>query len=160
LREAKLTQIYTAIWPFHWLTTLKNALPPGLISAEQFPLLFGYIARFEKAFKAAATANTRKSLSGPEVLSLISDCPAPSSTPNDTVWQAEITVGSGLEKGDEVQIWPVETGYKHKDRGVLVKLDVNEIVLERELGEGGKGKLRIHAPRHGFKVRKVEDTKL
>lgn len=60
---------------------------------------------------------------------------------------------SGLSKGDEVEVWPIDSGFNHKDRGRLVKLDGGEIVVE------GKTKnektVKIHAPRHGFRVRRV-----
>jgi hypothetical protein len=71
------------------------------------------------------------------------------------VWDEEASMGTGLQAGDEVDIWPVETGFRHKDRGRLVKLDGAQMVIERTLGQGGAGVLRIHCPRHGFKVKKV-----
>lgn len=148
-----------AVWPFHWLTTLPGALPPSLISATQFPKLFAYIDRFNQAVKAAA-ANKAPKISGPEVLSLISSAPALAAS-DVGVWSEEAEgVRSGLKQGDEVRLWPIDSGVKHKDYGTLVKLDGQEVVIERDLGEGGKGRIRIHAPRHGFRVSKLEGVKL
>lgn len=60
---------------------------------------------------------------------------------------------SGLRKGDEVEVWPVDTGFTHRERGRLVGLNGGEIVVEGTTGRG-RG-VRIHAPRHGFRVRRV-----
>lgn len=65
----------------------------------------------------------------------------------------EVGDPSGLQKGDEVEVWPTDSGSNHRDRGRLVKLDGGEIVVQGRTG-GGKT-VRIHAPRHGFRVRKV-----
>lgn len=102
----------------------------------------------------------RKSLTGPQVLSLLSSYPKSTESNELGVWNAEEFVGSDLKKGDEIELWPVETGFRHKDRGVLVQLDGREMVLERDLGEGGNGKIRIHAPRHGFRAKKLAEAKL
>jgi hypothetical protein len=147
-----------ATWPFHWLTTLNGSLPDDLISAKQFPRLFSYLSRFDDAVKTARVSNKRKSLSGEQVLSLISSS-ASSFEGDSGIWDGEKAVNSGLKEGIEVQIWPIETGFRHKDRGVLVKLDGNEVVIERSL-EKGEGKIRIHAPRHGFRISKIDEAKL
>lgn len=145
-----------AIWPFHWLTTLPGALPPNLISATQFPLLFAYISRFDAAVKAAGATKAPK-LSGPDVLALIAGTPELQAEEEGAgEWDAE----SGFGRGEEVRIWPVDSGVRHKDRGRLVRLDAEEVVVERQLGEGGKGNIRIHAPRHGFRVGRVEGANL
>ena len=64
-------------------------------------------------------------------------------------------VGAGLRKGQLVGSWPVDTGFRHKDVGKLVKLDKDELVLEVE-GEGGKT-VRVHHPRWNFRCKAVED---
>lgn len=148
------------IWPFHWLTTLPGALPPSLISKDQYPLMFAYIARFNTAISQSAKSIPRKTISGPEVLKLISSVPDISATNIEGVWAEEATIGTELKVGDEIEVFPAETGFSHKDRGVLISLDAKEVVLEKNLGGGGKGKIRVHAPRHRFKLRKVKAAKI
>jgi hypothetical protein len=65
---------------------------------------------------------------------------------------------SGLRKGDEIEVWPIDSGFSRKDRGRLVRLDSSEIVVESKTSNGKD--VRIHAPRHGFRVRKVGKAKL
>ncbi|KLU86489.1 hypothetical protein MAPG_05501 [Magnaporthiopsis poae ATCC 64411] len=43
----------------------------------------------------------------------------------------------------------------HRDVGRLVGLDHDEIVIETTLAGGGAAGVRLHAPRHGFRVRPV-----
>jgi hypothetical protein len=61
---------------------------------------------------------------------------------------------SGLKKGEEVEIWPIDSGFSHKDRGRLVGLSTGEVVIEGRM-ESGK-EVRIHCPRHGFRVRRLK----
>lgn len=61
----------------------------------------------------------------------------------------------GLEKGQDVEMWPTDTGFKHRDRGRLVSLTRDEVVIAAQSKVGGK-EVRIHAPRSGFRVKAVE----
>ena len=71
----------------------------------------------------------------------------------------EVNDPSGLKKGDVIEVWPIDTGFNHRDKGRLVKLDGAEVVIEGKTVKGGA--IRIHCPRHGFRVRKVGgDAKL
>ena len=45
-----------AVWPFHWLLELKDALPASLISKEKFPKVYAWIDRFSKAISTAESA--------------------------------------------------------------------------------------------------------
>ena len=62
----------------------------------------------------------------------------------------------GLTEGQDVEVWPTDTGFRHKDRGRLVGLTGNEVVIEVQSKVGGKV-VRIHVPRGGFKVQAVQD---
>lgn len=66
------------------------------------------------------------------------------------VWQQE---PSGLKKGDGVEIGPADYGFSGKDRGALLRLDVEEVVIAGKTERDDE--VRIHVPRHGFRVRKV-----
>lgn len=64
-----------------------------------------------------------------------------------------------LKKGQEIEVWPVDYGFKNKDRGRLVALTGKEVVIESKTSEGKV--VRVHAPRHGFRLAPVEnDSKL
>jgi len=146
-----------AIWPFHWLTTLPNALPSNLISPSHFPLLFAYISRFDIAIKSARQSNLPRSLKGPEVLSLFKTIGFNSNEAAKNML-VDADDPSGLKKGDEVEVSPSDFGFSRKDRGKLLRLDGSEIVIEGRMDGGGE--VRIHAPRHGFRVRMVKEARL
>lgn len=136
-----------AIWPFHWLTGLKDALPPDQISARRFPKVFAWINRFQTAVSAAAKSLGKpKTVKGLEAAALIGSAefvdPIGDVDPNDP---------SGLKKGQDVEVWPIDTGFGNKDKGRLVALSVAEIVIETKNLDGKI--VRVHAPRHGFRVR-------
>jgi hypothetical protein len=146
-----LTQIHfgTAVWPFHWLTTLKGALPPSYISADLFPKVFAWIARFDKVVRDAAKAKGKaKTVTGKEAVAIIEGSEFAES-------EGDVEVGDPLElaKGDMVEVWPTDSGFNHKDRGRLVSLCGREVVIASRT-EGGV-EVRVHAPRHGFRVRGV-----
>lgn len=52
-----------------------------------------------------------------------------------------------------MEVWPIDTGMNRRDRGVLVGLSTKEIVIESQTREGVK--VKIHTPRHGFRIRGV-----
>ena len=94
-----------------------------------------------------------KTIKGPEALEI-------SSSGNFAEEEGEVDSKdpSGLRKGMEVEVWPVDSGFSHRDRGRLVGLDGEEIVVERVNGRGVA--VRVHTPRHGFRVRSFEGVKL
>jgi hypothetical protein len=125
---------------------MKGALPPDFISGKQFPKVFAWIERFDKATKAAAQkAGKPKTLKGPDALKTISEGQfAESEGPVD------VNDPSGLKKGEEVEVWPIDSGFTRKDRGPLVTLNGTEIVIDSKTEDGQH--VRIHAPRHGFRL--------
>ncbi|KAH6713170.1 hypothetical protein BKA61DRAFT_484311 [Leptodontidium sp. MPI-SDFR-AT-0119] len=143
-----------AVWPFHWLTTLPGALPPPLISSSQFPKVFAWISRFDTDTRAAAKkAGKPKTIKGEEAVGIMQKA---------GFAEGELGVAegdpSGLKRGEWVEVWPTDSGSRHRDRGRLVGLSMREVVIETEGGEVGG--VRVHAPRHGFRVRRVEGGKL
>ncbi|KAH7419977.1 hypothetical protein BKA64DRAFT_716358 [Cadophora sp. MPI-SDFR-AT-0126] len=144
-----------AIWPFHWLTTLKGALPLHLISPTQFPKVFSWISRFDAAIRAAAKkAGKPKTVKGDEAVAIM----------RKAGYAEEQSLGvdegdpSALKLGEWVEVWPTDSGSGHRDRGRLVGLSGREVVLET--GGGEVEGVRVHAPRHGFRVRRVDGGKL
>ena len=139
----------TAVWPFHWLKGLKGALPADLISAKQFPKVFAWIDRFNNAVSAAAkTAGKPKTIKGPEAVKQIS-----SSDFAEKEGEVDENDPTSLKKGQEVEVWPIDSGFNYKDRGSLVALSTKEIVIESKTKDGEK--VRVHTPRHGFRLRGI-----
>jgi hypothetical protein len=58
---------------------------------------------------------------------------------------------TGLKKGQEVEVWPIDSGSNHRDRGLLLGLSGDEIVIESKTRDGQS--VRVHTPRHGFRIR-------
>lgn len=139
----------TAVWPFHWLKGLKGALPGDYISANQFPKVFAWIERFDKAVKVAATELGKpKSLKGQEAVNQISK-----SHYAESESSVDADDPTGLKKGQEVEVWPIDSGSNHRDKGQLVGLSGSEIVIESKTREGQS--VRVHTPRHGFRIRGI-----
>ena len=63
-----------------------------------------------------------------------------------------------LRADEEVELFPADTGMNHKDKGKLTTLTPDEVVIEK-LTSAGRA-IRIHAPRRGFRVRKVTSASL
>jgi hypothetical protein len=109
--------------------------------------VFAWIDRFDKAVAAAAKkAGKPKTIKGPEALASIS-----SSKFAESEGSVDEKDPSGLKKGQEIEVWPIDSGFSRKDRGKLVKLDGKEIVIDGKTKDGQH--VRIHFPRHGFRVR-------
>jgi hypothetical protein len=135
------------VWPFYWLAELKGALPPSFISAKQFPKVFAWIERFTKAVSSAkASAPKPTTLKGPEAIKFITQA---------SFAEAEGEVEEdplGLRKGQDVEVWPLDSGVKHHDRGRLVALNPKEVVIASSTEPQGR-EVRVHHPRRGFRIR-------
>ena len=142
-----------AIWLFHWLLDMEGCLPPTVISDREFPKVFDWVSRFRSALSAAKTADTKPTaLDGAAALTQI--------TGADFVKQkvrVEAGDASGLQAGQDVEVWPTDTGSRHHDRGSLVALTRQEVVFEVQTKIAGRI-VRVHAPRHGFRITAVSDA--
>lgn len=124
---------------------LKGALPADLISAKQFPKVFAWIDRFNRALAdAKAKAPKPTSLKGDaaakRVLSAKFVGPEPRVNASDPL---------SLNNEQLVEVWPTDSGFRYRDQGALVGLADDEIVLAAESG------VRLHFPRTGFRVAAV-----
>jgi hypothetical protein len=124
---------------------LKGALPASLISARQFPKVFAWIERFNEAVGAAKSKM-------PKPTSLKGDA-ASQRVLGATFAEGQHTVDAndplGLLPGQDVEVWPTDSGSRHRDRGSLIGLSEDEIVIAA--GSNGKD-VRLHFPRMGFRV--------
>ncbi|MCJ1474057.1 hypothetical protein MMC13_002715 [Lambiella insularis] len=134
-----------AIWPFHWLTGLKGALPPTLISSKQFPKVFAWIDRFTNAIAhAKSSAPKPMTLKGADAIKHIMQ--AEFCEPEGHVDKDPL----GFTKGQDVEMWPVDSGFKNHDKGILSALNAQEVVIVTQTKVGGK-EVKIHYPRTNFR---------
>ncbi|KAK1997898.1 glutathione S-transferase [Colletotrichum falcatum] len=146
-----------AVWLPHWLASIPGALPEEHVSAERFPKVFAWIGRFQDAASAAKKAAPAVAkVSGDEAAAIVASSPYNEAAGRVDAADA-LVAAEGLAAGDDVILWPADTGTSHKDTGKLVSLDGEEVVIEVE---GPKGRpARVHAPRHGFRVEKLDRFK-
>lgn len=140
------------VWTFIWVKSIPGALSSNHVSTSHFPKTFAWMSRFEKYAKSNLV-KPLQTLKGSEAVRQIE---------NSRFAEQEGSVDekdpSGLRKGQEVEVWPVDTGFRNKEKGPLVSLTPDEIVIE---GKTQNGKdVRIHAPRHGFRIARVNASKM
>ncbi|KAK8050508.1 glutathione S-transferase [Apiospora phragmitis] len=140
-----------AVFVFVWLA----ALPQDTMGPAAFPRLHAWVARFVETVEAAEKENgAPKTAGGDEAAKTVFGA-AFAEGEGRVDDSNPIVVAEGLKKGDWVKVWPADTGSGHKESGKLVSMTLKEIVVEVQ---GNEGSVRVHAPRHGFKVKKDVDT--
>jgi hypothetical protein len=131
---------------------LKGALPRELFSEKQYPRVFAWHKRFSKAVTAAKAAVAKPTtLKGDAALQRIVDA---SFAEQESAVDEEDPLG--LKKGTEVEVWPIDTGVRHRDRGPLVGLTQDEVVLSVESEAEGR-QIRVHFPRTNFRIQAVRE---
>ena len=130
---------------------MKGALPPTLISAKQYPKVFAYIARFNKALGSAKASGLEPTtIRGPDALKRIANA--------QYADREALTVDEedplGLKAGEEVEVWPLDSGFNHREHGLLVGLNQDEVVLNTKTELRGE-EIRLHFPRTNFRIRAV-----
>ena len=142
-----------AVWPFHWLTTMPGALPEEQVSAVRFPRVFAWVDRFKAAVRAArGGGGAAPTLSGEEARDAVVG--APYHEAEGEVDEGDACVRADeLRKGLRVTLYPTDSGSSGKDVGSLVSMTGDEVVIETA---AGASTVRLHAPRHGFRVSPAE----
>ena len=141
----------TAIWIFDWLIGLKGALPRELISEKQYQKVFAWHERFGQAIKAAKAAIAKPTtLNGDAALERILN--ADFAETKSTVDEQDPL---GFKRGTEVEVWPIDTGIRHRDRGRISGLTRDEVVLS-VTSEGEGKEIRVHFPRTNFRIQAVK----
>lgn len=146
-----------AVWPFHWLTGMPGALPVESFSPSVYPKVFAWIKRFQDAVSASKKRGDKpRTVTGEEAARLIAK--SSFNEGDGTVDDKDPLVAAyGLKKGDKITVFPTDTGRSGKDEGKLVSINSREVVLEVE-AEGAT--IRVHAPRHGYRVQKSTSEEL
>ena len=60
-----------------------------------------------------------------------------------------------LQEGEEVEMYPTDTGSDRKERGRLVGLNAHEAVIKTVTQQDGR-EIRIHYPRWNFEIQKID----
>jgi glutathione S-transferase len=153
------------VWVFHWVTGLPGAVPRHVISEESFPRVFAWVARFQAAVsEAKKQMGSPTKLQGDDALALVAGAAWGEEMEGKVDGNDSVVKAQGLKVGDVVTVYPTDTGSSHRDVGKLVAMDATEVVIEVRAKDEAGTAIRLHAPRHGFRVKKgaVEkgDTKL
>lgn len=141
-----------AVWPLHWLSKIPGAFSKkDQLSEKQFPKVFAWVDRFDKATGAAAKKLGAAGISGEEATKTI--VAAPYFDETGRVLETEAIVQTlGLKQGDRVIVFPSDYGMTHKDSGNLLSIDEKEVVFETKAQVAGSPTVRVHAPRLGFRI--------
>lgn len=148
-----------AAWAVLWVMAIPGALPEETFSAATFPRTYTWARRFREATaRARAAMPVPGTLSGEEAAARITGAAPLDESGRDGglgLNEADPVVqAQGLRMGDEVTVWPTDSGSRHKDTGRLVGLSGAEVVLDVAVPGPAGSAVRLHAPRHGFALRK------
>ena len=125
-------------------------MPDELFGKEQYPRTHAWIARFSAAVEAAKASSPKPTtLKGAEAVHHITHADFA-----EAEGEVDVKDPLGIKKGQVVEVWPTDTGFKHKDRGRLLSLTKDEVVIAAQTKVGEK-EVRIHAPRTGFGIQAV-----
>lgn len=152
---ADIHGVWTFSWTLHEKMHMLEYLEKDIINEKQYPKTFAYVDRFQKAI-----AKKQEQNGVPEVLP---DDDCINRILDSDFFELEGTIDEHdplkLSKGQLVEIWPVESGFTHHDKGELVAIGVKEVVISSTPNVGG-GRLRLHFPRVNFRVQPVAESKL
>lgn len=138
-------------WILDWLFQLPNAYDERFFNKTSYPKTFAWRERYSAAVASAKeSAPTPPELEGKDAISRILS----SSLTADVKVEADPL---DLEQDQEVEMYPVDTGYDRKDSGKLVGLNAHEAVVSTQSKEGGK-EMRIHYPRWNFEIAAVKKS--
>ncbi|CEJ90403.1 hypothetical protein VHEMI06191 [[Torrubiella] hemipterigena] len=140
------------IWPALFLAGMDGVLPEDKFSPKIFPKVYAWIQRFKSMVDAAtAQAPEIKSLNGAGALASVTGTDY-----HDELGSVDPTdfdvAAFGIKAGDTVSFGPLDYGCTQRDKGKLLSLNAQEVVLDVATKNGSS--IRLHAPRHGFQLRK------
>ena len=124
-----------------------------MISESQFPKVFAHINRFRNTISAAKSSAPKPvTLKGADAVNFVTK--AEFAEPDGQVDDSDPLA---LKRGQDVEVWPTDTGFKHRDRGRLVALTMKESVVATQSDVGAK-EIRIHHPRTNFRIKALSEA--
>ncbi|KAI1270575.1 glutathione S-transferase [Xylariaceae sp. FL1019] len=141
-----------AVWVLHWVAA---ALPSEVLGPESAPKVNSWLKRFSRSVKDAGEKKPKvQTLKGEQAAKMIFNAHF-AEPEGDVLGSDPFVVAEGLQKGAAVKVWPSDYGSGHKDSGSLVSVDKSEYVVKKT---GQFGTMRLHAPRHGYKMAKARES--
>lgn len=120
----------------------SKALPEDLFPTSAHPKTFAWIKRFDAATKVAKSESPKPvALKGTQAAEQIL---AAAYAENERGISSREP--QQLSVGDNVELYPTDSGFNNKDHGILSSLTDDEIVIQLDNG------VRVHTPRAGFRV--------
>ena len=139
-----LADIHSA-WIFDWMLSLEGSFPKEVISQKIYPKTFAWCQRYHSAIDEANNATSKpEEVDGAEALKRLEKASTKSSIqidPNEPL---------GLKHGQDVKVYPIDTGTTGVQEGKLLGLDETEAVVGTKTKTGSD--LRVHLPRWNFSV--------
>lgn len=134
-----------ACWILDWLFQLPNAYDDVFFNKTKYPKTIEWRERYNAAIaKAKEDAPTPPELEGKDAVAKILKSPLTASP----MVQADPI---GMKEGEDVIMYPIDTGYNSKDSGKLVGLTAHEAVVSTK-DKSGEHEIRIHYPRWNFEI--------
>ena len=146
-------------WLFDWNLQMKMGMIDHLeketISEQAYPKVFAWVQNIRDAVAEVEKKNGEaKVLSDQEMIETIL-----SSDYSESEGSIDNHDPLKLEKGQAVDIAPVDSGFTHHDKGELVAIGTKEVVIKSAV-PNGKGHLRLHFPRTNFRIKPEQGSKL
>lgn len=142
-----------AIWPMFMVSGMDGLLPTDKFSAKVFPKVYSWIDRFKAAVTAAEEKQGKQLVVEADEAQKIVTGAAYHDKELDVDETDFDAKAMGLKKGDNVTVGPTDFGLTKRDKGTLVGLNEEEVVIETKTSTGGT--IRAHAPRHSFRIAKA-----
>lgn len=141
----------SACWIFDWLFLL-NSYDEKFFNKSIYPRTFAWRDRYNAAIEQAKKdAPTPTELSGDDAVTKVLG-----SNFQDADRELKVQADpTGFQQGEEVEMYPIDTGYNSKDKGRLVGLDAHEAVLQARSQRDPGVEVRIHHPRWNFAIKKA-----
>ena len=143
-----------AAWVFEWMCApvMLGGVDAEVLSAKVFPRTFGWVARFREWVDGVRerAGGVVEEIGREETVSRI----LKAGFFEEEEGEIDPADPLKLEKGREVEVFPVDTGSNHRDRGRLVSIGRDEVVVESKTNVG-EGVLRIHYPRVNIRIQPV-----
>lgn len=139
------------IWPLDWLI---SDLQPSKdhISEEIYPKVYAWRTRFRSVITSAKDQMQKAIKVNGEV--------AASMVLSSRFTDLELAVDANdplkLQEGTVVDVFPLDSGHTHQDRGRLIKLTKDEVAISLESRSGVE--LHVHAPRWQFRVKPIDSS--
>lgn len=136
------------LWPLDWFI---SDLQPSKehFSEAIYPGVYAWRTRFRSAI-ASAKDQTQKAVrvKGEQATSLVTSSKF---TDHDLVIDANDPLK--LKEGTIVELFPLDSGHTHQDRGRLIKLTKDEVAIALQSKSGVE--VHVHAPRWQFRVKAI-----